>query len=43
MVLVKEEDSSEENLIYYLSHGLIGMKINYSHVDKLALETIHAI
>jgi hypothetical protein len=37
MVLVQEDDLLEEHVIYYLSRGLVGSKINYSHVEKLEL------
>jgi hypothetical protein len=43
MVLVQEDDSSQEHVIYYLSHGLIGPELNYSHVEKLALEVVHVV
>jgi hypothetical protein len=36
MVLVKEDDFLSEYVIYYLSRGLVGLKINYSHIEKLA-------
>ena len=37
MVLVQEDDDDEEHIIYYLSKSLEGPKIQYSHVEKLAL------
>jgi hypothetical protein len=43
MVLVHEDDSFSEYVIYYLSRGLIGPKLNYSHIEKLALATVDAI
>jgi hypothetical protein len=43
MVLVKEDDVIYEYIIYYLSRGLVGPKLNYSHVEKLALEVVHAV
>jgi hypothetical protein len=35
MVLVQEDDLLEEHVIYYLSQGLVGSKLNYSNVEKL--------
>jgi hypothetical protein len=43
MVLVQEDDLLEENVIYYLSQGLVGPELNYSHVEKLALTTMHVV
>jgi hypothetical protein len=43
MVLVKEDDSFLEYVIYYLSRGLIGLELNYSHIKKLALAAVHAV
>jgi hypothetical protein len=43
MVLVQEDDSFSECVIYYLSRGLIGPELNYSHIEKLALAIVHAI
>jgi hypothetical protein len=43
MVLVQEDDSFSEYVIYYLSRGLIGPKLNYSHIEKLALATVHDV
>jgi hypothetical protein len=43
MVLVQEDDSFLEYMIYYLSRGLIGLELNYSHLEKLALEEVHAV
>jgi hypothetical protein len=42
MVLVQEDDALEENFIYYLSRGLVGPELNYSHVEKLVFSTVHA-
>jgi hypothetical protein len=39
MVLVQEDDSFSEYVIYYLSRGLIGLELNYSHLEKLVLAT----
>jgi hypothetical protein len=30
-------------VIYYLSRALIGSKLNYSHIEKLVLATVHAV
>jgi hypothetical protein len=30
-------------VIYYLSQGLVGLELNYSHIKKLALVAVHAI
>jgi hypothetical protein len=43
MVLVQEDDSFSEYVIYYLSRGLVGPELNYSHLEKLALAAVHAI
>ena len=43
MVLVQEDDFLSEYMIYYLSRGLVGLKLNYSHIEKLALATTHAV
>jgi len=43
MVLVQEDDSFSEYVIYYLSRGLVGPEINYSHIKKLVLATVHAV
>jgi hypothetical protein len=40
MVLVQEDSSGEEHVIYYLSKSLSGPELHYSHVKKLALEAI---
>ena len=42
MVLVQEDEELHEHVIYYLRWNLIDAKICYSHVEKLALATIHA-
>jgi len=43
MVLVQEDESHEEHVIYYLSKGLTPTKINYSHVEKLALDVVQVV
>jgi hypothetical protein len=43
MVLVQEDNLLEQHVIYYLRRGLVGPKLNYSHVKKLALVTVHAV
>jgi hypothetical protein len=30
-------------MIYYLSRGLIGLELNYSHIKKLALAAVHVV
>jgi hypothetical protein len=43
MVLVQEDDSFSEYVIYYLSRGLVGPEINYYHIKKLVLVSVHAV
>ena len=43
MVLVQEDPNGEEHVIYYLSKSLFGPKLQYSHVEKLALETVISV
>ena len=43
MVLVQEDEELQEHVIYYLSRNLIDVEIYYSHVEKLALATVHAV
>jgi hypothetical protein len=41
MVLVQEDNLLEEHVIYYLRRGLVGPELNYSHVEKLTLASMH--
>jgi len=43
MVLVHEDESHEEHVIYYLSRGLTITEINYAHMEKLALEVVQGV
>ena len=43
MVLVQEDEELQEHVVYYLSRNLIDVEIRYSHVEKLALATVHAV
>ena len=43
MVLVQEDEEIHEHAIYYLSRNLIDAEIHYSHVEKLALATVHVV
>ena len=43
MVLVQEDEELHEHVIYYLSQNLIDAELRYSHVEKLALATVHAV
>ena len=43
MVLVQEDEELHEHVIYYLIQNLIDVEICYSHVEKLALATVHAV
>jgi hypothetical protein len=43
MVLVQEDDDLHEHVIYYLSRNLVSPKLKYSHVEKLALASIHTV
>jgi hypothetical protein len=43
MVLVQEDALFSKSVIYYLSQGLIGPELNYSHIEKLVLAAVHAV
>ena len=43
MVSIQEDEELHEHVIYYLSRNLIDAEIHYSHVEKLALATVHAV
>ena len=43
MVYVQVDDDLQEYIIYYLSQNFIDGEIWYSHVEKLALATVHAV
>jgi hypothetical protein len=43
MVLVQEDDEIREHVVYYLSQTLVGLELNYSHVEKLDLDAFHAV
>jgi hypothetical protein len=43
MILVQEDDLFSEYVIYYLIQGLVGLELNYSHIEKLALATVPSL
>jgi hypothetical protein len=43
MVLVQEDGLFLKYVIFYLSQGLVGLELNYSHIKKLVLAIVHAI
>jgi hypothetical protein len=43
MVLVQEDDSHDEHVIYYLSQSLTTTEAKYLHVEKLALAAVQAV
>jgi hypothetical protein len=43
MVLVQEDDSHDEHVIYYLSQSLTPTETKYLHVEKLALAAVQAV
>ena len=43
MVLVQEDEEIHEHVIYYVTQNLIEAYLHYTHVEKLALATVHAV
>ncbi len=43
MVLVQEDSSHIEHVIYYVSRLLVGPKLRYSNIEKLAFAVVHAM
>jgi hypothetical protein len=43
MVLVQEDDSHDEHVIYYLIQSLTTIETKYLHVEKLALTVVQAV
>lgn len=43
MVLVQDDDDSDEHVVYYLSRNLLDLEMRYAHVEKFALAAVHAI
>jgi hypothetical protein len=43
MVLVQEDDSHEEHVIYYLSRSFTPTETKYLHVEKLALAAVQVV
>jgi hypothetical protein len=43
MVLIQEDDSHEEHVIYYLSQSITTTETKYLHVEKLALASVQAV
>jgi hypothetical protein len=43
MVLVQEDDSHDEHVIYYLSQSLTTIETKYLHVEKIALVAIQVV
>jgi hypothetical protein len=43
MVLVQEDDSHDEHVIYYLSQSLMNTETEYLHVEKLALAVVQTV
>ena len=42
MVLVQENPNGQEHVIYYASKNLMDSETQYSHVEKIALDTVIA-
>ena len=43
MVLAQDLSDGHEHVIYYLSKSLASPKLNYTHVEKLALAVVLAV
>ena len=43
MVLIQEDDSHDEHVIYYLSRSLTTTETKYLHVEKMALVAVQAV
>jgi hypothetical protein len=43
MVLIQEDDSHDEHVIYYLSRSLMPTKTKYLHVEKMALAAVQEV
>jgi hypothetical protein len=43
MVLVQEDNSQDEHVIYYLSRSLMTTETKYLHVEKLALAVVQVV
>jgi hypothetical protein len=43
MVLIQEDDSHDEHVIYYLIQSLMPTKTKYFHVEKLALAVVQEV
>jgi hypothetical protein len=43
MVLVQEDDTQDEHVIYYLIRSLTTTEAKYLHVEKLALEIVQDV
>jgi hypothetical protein len=43
MVLVQEDDSHDEHVIYYLSWSLMNTEAKYLHVEKMALVAVQDV
>ena len=43
VVLVQEDDKIQKHVVYYLSRVLAGLKLRYSHVEKLALAVVYVV
>jgi hypothetical protein len=43
MLLFQEDDELHEHVIYYLSQNLVDLELNYPHIEKLALDSIHTV